>query len=164
MNLTNYTTFDDIRAALGVTSDELGDDTLGLDLYPANLEMELEDVDVNLLAAFNATALIAEGTRTDAEKRFYSTTKLFATYAVARQLGAALPLFAPKDVTDGKAAVGRFASNPYKDTLKALEAQYGYVKGKLVAAYAALSAGTKVSVTQIFMGVSSPSSDPVTGT
>lgn len=160
--LTSYTTYADIRAALGVSDDELPDDTLALDLYSTNLEFEFEDIHEDLIAEYVTVSAIAVATRTTAQSRFYSLTGLFATYAVARQLGAALPMFSPKDITDGKAATARFQS-PYKDTLKAINEQYDYAKGKLANAYASLSASTRVAATPVFMGISIPSYDPVTG-
>lgn len=162
MNLLDFTSYDDIRAALGVSDEELVDATLALDLYSTNLEMELEDINLNLVTEYDAVSAISVLARTTAQTRFYNLASLFATYAVARQLGGALPMFSPKDITDGKAATARFA-NPYKDTLKAIETQYGYAKGKLQDAYSALSAVTRASVTPVFMGISSPAYDPVVG-
>ena len=41
MALLTYTTYDDIRAALGVSSDEIEDATLSLSLYELNLTSDL---------------------------------------------------------------------------------------------------------------------------
>ena len=38
--ITEYTTYDDVRAALGVSVDDLEDSTLALDLYADMLDVE----------------------------------------------------------------------------------------------------------------------------
>lgn len=162
MGILSYTTYADIRAALGVSDEELSDDTLGLDLYAVNLEAELDDIDSGILTQYDVINAIDPGTRTPAQKKFYSLTGLYATYVVARQLGASLPMFSPLTVTDGKAAVGRF-KDPYVATLTAIENQYAFVNGKLKDAYLALSATARTTVDLVFMGVASPSYDPVVG-
>ena len=41
--ITNYTSYDSVRAALGVSSDDLEDATLALDIYADALELEFDD-------------------------------------------------------------------------------------------------------------------------
>lgn len=158
--ITDYTTYDDIRAALGVESEEISDTTLGLPLYSNYLDGELEDIDFTLPTVYQDTKDLI--TPSDVESRFLKTCELFATFAVAKQLCAALPLFAPRKQTDGKAAVERF-DNPYRDTIKMVNEQYGLLRNRLIAALAAIGTSVVSGTTQSFVTVSSPSYDPVTG-
>lgn len=158
--LTDYTTYDDIRAALGVSDDDLPDSVLALPLYSAVLTQEFEDIDLDVESTYVATELL--NTPTAQDVRFMKACELFATYAVAKQLTAALPLFAAKQVTDGKAQISRF-DNPYKDVVTQVIAQYEKARARLVAAFADVSAGTTVLIAKSYFGVISPSVDPVTG-
>lgn len=164
MALLDYTTPDAVRAVLGVSDDELEDGTLALELYSNYLQMELEDINLNLPVEYAAVAAIAEGSRTAAQQRFYIATRLFAPYSVANQLGSSLPMFGPKDISDGKATVGRFADSPYRATLEKVKKEYDRLKLRLDEMYAALTSSTVVTTSRVLMSVSSPSSDPVTGT
>lgn len=158
--LTDYTSYADIRAVLGVSDDELSDETLGLSLYSDFLTQELEDVHVDLPGTYET--IKAKATPSLLETRFLRTCNLFATFAVAKQLTAALPLFAAKDVTDGKAAVGRF-DNPYKDVIKSINEQYGTMRTRLVAALSSVGTSGSASVAPVYFAVVSPATDPVTG-
>ena len=158
--LTDYTEYASIRAALGVSTDDLEDTTLALTLYEDALTQDLEDIDLTLPNTFATTK--AKDTPTAQETRFLEACRLFATYSVAKQLTAALPLFAAKQVGDGKAVVQRF-DNPYRDTVKNVLEQYGKQRTRLVAALAAIGTAGKVSVAPVYVSVVAPSYDPVTG-
>ena len=162
MSVLDYTTYDEIRAVLGVSTDELEDSTLALGLYLSNLIGELEDIDTSLPGDYAVVAALSS--RSALQQRFYEGTRLFAAYAVAKQLGSGLPLFGPKDITDGKASTSRFADSPYKETLKAVSAYYERTRGKLESAYADLNAGSKTTVARTLFVGGQPSSNPVTGT
>ena len=124
------------------------------------LDQDLEDVALTLPATYAATKALP--TPTDIEARFLKACSLFATFAVARQLTSALPLFAAKDVTDGKAAIQRF-DNPYRDVIKSVNEQYEKQRNRLVAALAAIGTVSTATTARVYMAVVSPSSDPVTG-
>lgn len=163
--LTDYTTYDDVRAALGVSSDEIEDATLSLDLYFLNLQAELEQVDPNLPSAFED--LPGVGSQTPLQSAFYSRTKLFATLCVAKQCTTSLPLFAPKDITDGKAAVGRFQNDPYKDVVASVDVLYSRYRSWLDQAYKNLQLNQVADVplpSVTLMAGAGVSPDPVTGT
>ena len=163
MALVDYTTFDDIRAVLGVPEEQLEDATISLDVYEFNLTDELESVDLTVPAEFITVAAIDQ--RNAVQDRFFRSVKLFAAYAVAKQLLASLPMFGPKEVTDGKASVVRFAMNPYKDTVTRVLADYERFRERLLAAFAALSSSTAAARTQLIYAVGAPPAvDPVTGT
>jgi len=158
--ITDYTTYDDVRAVLGVSAEDLEDATLALKVYSDYLEGEMEDVDVGLPDTYADIQLI--DTPTSVEARFLRACSLFATYAVARHLAGALPLFAAKQNTDGKAEVQRFDTS-YRDTIKSVNEQYGKVRERLIAAMAAVGTTAAAVTPAVYMSVVSPSYDPVTG-
>jgi hypothetical protein len=161
--ITDYTSCNDIRAVLGVTSDELDDTTISLDVYRFNLDSEFEDIHLSLKSSFATVKAVAELTRSETEERLYRTVNMFATYAVARQLLGALPLFSPKEITDGKAGMSRYASDPYKETMKRVEKQYETARArcsKALEGYLTTFSSNRVS--RPYMGVVSPATDVVT--
>ena len=158
--LTDYTTYSDIRAVLGVSEDDLTDATLALQTYDDYLTQELEDIDIDLPDTYATT--LALSAPTSAETRFVKACSLFATFSVAKTLTAALPLFAAKQITDGKAQVSRF-DNPYKDAIKSINEQYETLKARLIAALGAIGTTTTAATVRRYMSVVSPSVDPVTG-
>lgn len=160
--LTDYVTYDDIRAALGVAPEEIEDATLALALYANTLEVDLEDVQITLPALYQTKKALQ--TPTEDEARFLQATTLFATYAVARHLTTVLPMFAPKDVTDGKAAINR-AFDPYKKTVENIEKLYGRFRTRLDQMFAVVnSTSASATTTKIYISAAAPASDPVTGT
>lgn len=159
--ITTYTTYDDVRAALGVSSDDLEDATLALGIYSSYLTMELEEVKIDLPSTYaTIKALVSP---TDVQSRFLQATALFATFAVAKQLCTTLPLFAAKQETDSKASGTRF-DNAYKDTIVSVGKEYSRVRNRLIQCLDAVSSSTTNKVTRTFFSTISPSSDPIAGT
>jgi hypothetical protein len=164
MALTPYCTNDEVRSLLGVSLTELKDAVLDLPVYATGLRRELIRVSTLLPSAFSTVAAIT-GARTDAQQTLYETTMLFAAYAAARQSGASLGQFSPKEMTDDKASFGRFSSDPYKDTLDRVDAGYALAREDLVQAYAAY-AGSSAAVRTTpatFLIASTRAYDPITG-
>lgn len=162
MALVDYTSFDDVRAALGVSEEEISDATLSLDLYAFNLESELQEVDALLTSDYGS--LPDSASRTEAQTRFAQLVCLFATYAVAKQATISLPMFGPKEQTDGKAGVSRFAQDPYKVTSARILAQYETFRSKLEEAYEAIRPEAAATVTpRPYFSAVSATYDPVTG-
>lgn len=165
MDLLSVTTFQDIRAALGVSEDEIEDTTLSLDVYALNLEAEMRDFGPTFFSDFEGVLLKSLADRTSDETWFLQMAKLFATYTVANQLTASLPLFSPKEISDGKASIGRYAGNPYQDVIKAVSVQYNQARQRLETAYAGLKATTRTArATPVYLGRGPSGYDPVTGT
>lgn len=158
--ITEFTTYDDVRAAIGVSSDDIADETLALDLYAEYLDVELEEV-ADGVSAMYATCRSAD-TPSDDQTAFLKATRLFAVFAVAKQLTASLPLFAAKQVSDSKATVQRF-DNPYRDTIKNVGDQYSRMKTRLLRAFQGLSASSSTSTAKVYFAVVAPSTDPITG-
>ncbi len=162
MALIDFTSYDDIRAALGVSSEEIEDTTLSLPLYELNLAAELEGVGETLVDLFKALPpdLLSWS---PAERRLDRWTRLFATYSVARQLLGALPLFAPKEISDGKATEVRFALDPYKATTKTVLEQWAAARTKLAETLAEATSTSTVAAPRQFLMAVSPTYDPVLG-
>lgn len=165
MTLVEFTAYADIRAALGVAVAELKDDTLGLPLYELNLLEDLDDVDVGVIPAFKGVMAKSPASRSEAEERLYRSVRLFATYSVAKHLTSTLPLFSPKEITDGKASTGRYAGDPYKETIKKVEQLYEKWRTRLPDALSKVTSQSVVARGPRTLAVrSTPSSDPVLGT
>lgn len=160
MSLLNYTTYDDIRAALGVSDEELEDGVLGLQLYEDHLSFELSDVHPDLAALH--ISLESTPVLTSAQERFMAACRGFATYAVARSLTSTLPMFGPKSIEDGKARMERFA-DPYKATIEAVNKSYATWKARLEAAYGTLMSTSKSTVFMSYAVSATPAYNPITG-
>lgn len=164
MDITEYTTYNDIRAALGVSEDEIEDATLSLDLYSMNLSSELDDVSSSITTTFEGLRDVAAESLSDEQIKFDRFVRLFSTYAVAKQLTTSLPLFSPKDYADGKASFGRYAQNPYKDVIKSVEEAYSKFRLKLAEASASVtSSQAPVVATRPYFSGATPGYDPVLG-
>ena len=161
--LTDYTTYNDIRSALGVSVDEIDDVTLALEMHDNHLRFELDEVNANLASAYATVVAIAPATRSAAQAKLYRATRLFATLAVANSLAGSLPMFGPKDISDGKATVSRFADAPYKAVIKAVQGQYGVNRDRVKQAYAELISSASVSTARSYMSAARPVTDPVVG-
>lgn len=160
MALTDFTSYDDVRAAIGVSDEEISDETLGLPVYEQALLVEFDDIDLNLRSTFQVT--VSKDTPTEAEKRFIRACKLFSTYAVAQQLAASLPMFAPKSLGDGKASMSRFADSPYRDTVRKICTLFDKYKVHLSDALLKLNSGSFVATPRNLVAISGLDTDPVT--
>ena len=165
--LEPFTTNAEVRATLGVTDEELEDETLDLPIYETGLRFELGEIgdvanDGALADAFDTIALLSESDRTSVQRRLYDAVILFSPFAVASHLKTAVPLFAAKAVTDGKAGVTRHAESPFKDMFKNVAENYDRFRQNLGRAWSAFSSSavTEVTLPSLFR-VSSPDTDPV---
>lgn len=159
MPILDYTTPEDIRGALGVDNEELGDETVLLQVYEDTLYSELDQISYSFhdfYMGFKAVAVL-----TGAEERFMRYSRLFATYAVARALTHTLPMFGPKSIEDGKAKVERF-SDPYKKTIEAVSAEYERWRALAQEAFRQLGEEGRVSVRRIYGRGVSPAYNPIT--
>lgn len=163
MNLLDYTTYEDIRATLGVNDLELSDGTLGLALYSSNLAIELGDIGPTLADRYDEVRLLPDEARTKTQQRLFDVTRVFSTYAVAKQCAGSLPMFGPKSISDSKTEVSRFTNDPYKATIKAINESWSAHRTRLVAALAEVQAAGALRVKLKVFGVSKPTVDAVTG-
>lgn len=161
--ITDYTSYDAVRAVLGVSSEEIEDSVINLPMYETLLAEDLLDLSSSIQADFITTRDIAAATQTAIEKRFVKIMQTYASYQVASTLLGSVAMFAPKDVTDGKASMAR-VSDPFK-TLKAdVMASLVYIRTRLLTAYEAYSGSytVPVAVSRVFISSTGLSIDPVT--
>ncbi len=164
MDPWGYTSPDDIRAVLGVSDEELEDATISLPVYALTLEAELRDIGPSLPADLEVVRDKDSGLRTDDETWMLKAAQLFITFSIARQLTTGLPLFSPKEITDSKASVVRFASNPYADTIAMVRDQFAVNQARLSTAYKVVkTASASVASLPSYLLVVTPAVDPVTG-
>ena len=155
--ISDYTTPDDIRAALGVSAKDLKDATLALAIYSSHLEIDLEGISPTLPATYDAI-LNKTPPLTPEEERILSTAQFFATYSVAKHLSVSLPIFAPKQIADGKASLQRF-DNPYKDMIAGVNQMYDAARNRLIAALGDITPKTPL----VYFSTVAPDTDFVTG-
>lgn len=124
MALVEFTSFDEVRAALGVSDDEIEDSTLALPIYEFNLKQELRAVSAGILSSFATVSTISADSRSDLEAQLYEAVWLFSTYAVALHLTTSLPMFSPKEMTDSKASFVRYAQGNIESVVAGVRQQY----------------------------------------
>jgi hypothetical protein len=163
MDLLDYTDYDNVRSLLGVNAKEVADATIGLEVYSNGLLLDLQDIAAAIPARYLAVDETQEADRTAEEARFYMTARTFAAYSVAKLLTTSLPMFAPKEISDSKTLLGRFAANPYADTILKVEEGFALNRQRLIAAFNTLITPPDAPP-RTWLAISSPSSDPVTGT
>lgn len=158
--LTLYTTYADVRAALGVDDDELSDATLCLQLYADTLDADLRDVGAGVASTYATVSALASPSAD--QSWFLTCVRSFSTYAVARALLPALPSFAPQSIEDGKARVQRF-DTPYREKSKAIGEEFGRWQSRLEAAFTGIGQASNPTPARGYMSVVTPGSDPITG-
>ena len=161
--ILDYTTYDDVRAVLGVEEDELENETLGLQIYASGLESDLYDLNPSFTVLYTDIKVKDEATRTDIEKRVLSLSTAFATFSVAKQLSYSLSMFAPRSIADGKSTLTRFSGEPYQDVIDYVNSQYMLARSRLQAALDELLTQTRASAAASIFFAVSPNYDPVTG-
>ena len=161
--VADYTSATSVRALLGVSAKELPDGTVLDTFFWLSLQADLTRVCATLMADYQDAVEVVE---TDPKaSTFAGSVGLFATYSVARSCMTALPQFAARSVTDGKAGFIRHTSTSFDNSMILLNTEYGRARASLMVAYAEYlpNADLPVSTTRGFMQVSSPSVDPVKG-
>lgn len=162
--LTDFTTYAECRAALGTNDQEIDDGVLTLPMYVLGFIADLEDVSDTLQADYVVIAALNDNVRTVPQQAVYDAVRLFAPYSVAGLLASSLPLFSPKQVTDGKASMTRYADSPYKEAIKDAKAKFDRFRARLNAKYAIFKSTTAAAAGALpLLRVSSPSTDPITG-
>lgn len=158
--LTEYTTYDDIRAALGVAPEEITDEVLALTSYEQILTFDL----YALTPAIGPYYLALSGTLSADQERFKDLMQVYATYVIAQHLLTSLPMFGPQNIKDAKTELQR-VSDPYKGTRAGVISFYNLMRARLLAAYLVLVPGAPVAAAPIFNAIASIplGADPVTG-
>ncbi len=165
MLITDYTSYNEIRSTIGLSTSELPDTKLVEEIYANSLELALGDVTLPdeapgpgpLATKFVTIAAIAEATRTTGEQKLYNLTRMFSTYSVALEAAVSLSMKAPKTVSDSKASLVRFS--PESTYLIVIEE----IKGKLDDLKQKIENINVTTVTTLsYMAVASPDTDVVT--
>lgn len=134
MALLTYTTYEEVRATLGVSSTELSDKVLSQPLYGTFAQLALEDIALDLPRLFDTIMLAT--TPTDAQARLAALIQLFVPYTLAKKLLSSLPLFAVQALTDGRAGFDRQRdANIYDNVREDVELVLADVTARLKAAY-----------------------------
>jgi len=166
MPITDYTSYDEVRSACGLSTDDLPDETLALEMYGNALDLRLGEVTLpddppgpgDLATRFAEIKALDESARTTLEQKLYNLTRLYATYAVAVEVATSLSMRAAKSISDSKTTLVRFSP----------ESTYELVIDKLND----LMSTTRESIENIvdssvdvseYVVVVSPDTDPVTG-
>lgn len=162
MHLLDYTTYADVRAILGVSSTELPDQTLSLNLYSDQAELMLSDIYETLPDLF--ATIKANPTPTATEAKLEKLVSLYFGYSVAKLLLTALPMFSVKSLDDGRAGFVRF-DEALNDIRDGVDAALATIKARLVSTLnilipAAVNTTTSETVHILATGLAV---DPVTG-
>lgn len=128
MSVTDYTSYDSVRAVLGVTDLELPDVTLGLPLFSHKLDKALSsvsgvyapDTEERTLAG-HYTYINGLEAPTDDQALLFGLIAVYSTYLVGAAAGGSLSMLAPKTISDGKALRTRFsAESTFQDTMRSV--------------------------------------------
>lgn len=167
MVITEYTSYDEIRQACGLSIKELTDAELGVELYRNALQLKLREVTLPaadpgpgpLDTRFLTIKAQTEGDRTLPSQKLYNLTRLFATYVVAYEVSMSLSMRAPKQVADGKRTLVRFSpESTYEISAANIKKQVEDLRQQIEA----ISSGSIIEMP--FMTVVKPIPDVVTNT
>jgi hypothetical protein len=162
MTILDYTSYDQVRAVLGVSSDEVTDTELALPVWEMTLNEKFSDISSLIATNYSTIAALSSGSRTPVQVKFFETVKLYATYLIAQDLLVALPMFGFQSITDGKASQQRF--DRWEDIKTGIEKNVNVLKGKVRLTLAALDASysAPAAVSRVFMASTGLAVDPVT--
>ena len=161
--LTDFTALSSVRALLGVTVKELPDETLQDAIYVLTLQAEFRKISATLEADYLAAVPDVE-TNADAAT-FVGAVNLFSAYFIAKRCLAALPQFAPRSVTDGKAGFIRHTDKAFSSAATQLLEDYAVARAGLLDTYTTYlpSAALTAATTRDLFAASSPAEDVVVG-
>jgi hypothetical protein len=156
LDITDYTSYEEVRATIGLSSDELPDSVLALEIYANGLELELDSVTMSTGTPLKTMFITL--TNSEADQYIYNLTRMFSAYAVAIEVATSLSMRAPKTISDSKVSITRFSPEAtWQDVIEALNLKFKSMKTRLEAIGAAAATAT----TYIYKVV--PDYDPVTG-
>lgn len=161
MSLFTYTTYDEVRAVLGVSDEELADVTLELPLYEQQLVLELESVYDSLPSMYIAIRSLDPTSRTTKEQKLFDIVQVFSAYATGKILLVSAPRFAPKRITDGRAEVERVADS-FANLRDDLEQTLIALRSRLLVALGALNVVLTPAVSRVYFGAAGLSINPIT--
>ena len=157
--LTDFTSYDEVRAVIGVSDEELEDNTLALPLYIIKLQMDLEDLSVDLEALYLAAKTSASPSAV--EQKLVDVVSVFSAYAVAQHLLTSLPLFAPQRITDGRAETGRVA-DPFEGVREGVTSTLQLLKQRISKLLELLGQQVAVTTARVYTRTAGLAVDPIT--
>ena len=157
--LTDFASYDEIRAVLGVSDEELEDATLALPMYAKLLQMDFSDTADTLEAQY--LAIKAQTTWTPEEQKLLDVVSVFSAYAISKHLLTAMPLFAPKRITDGRAETDR-VTDPFEAVRLGVNSMYPILKGRVLAALQALGTPITATTARVYFAAVGLATNPVT--
>jgi hypothetical protein len=164
MPLLRYTSYDEIRAVLGVSATELTDEALNQPMYDTHALIALDDVVVGIPTVFDTFSELS--VKTEAQTRFIGLVCLYVPYAIAKQLLTSLPMFGIQQLTDGRAGFQRNSNAAIYDSVRtSVQLVLGDIKLRLAVSYYGVTdtvAVSSSSVTQVFAISTGILRDPVT--
>lgn len=161
MAITDYTTSTSIRAALGVSDDEIENATIEDDIYSVQLDEALYELSPDLAADY---VTVKAGTQTPQAVRFVKLVNTWCTYRVANDLLATVRMFAPQTIKADKDEATRVA-DPYKDLRETVSQLLSRFALSILTVYADLFPAQLPPVPKVTINLVSVSLplDPVTG-
>lgn len=157
--LTDFATYDEIRAVLGVSDEELEDGTLALPMYLKLLQMDFGGLSEELESKYLAAK--AEPAPTAQEQRLLDVVSVFSAYAIASHLLTSMTLFAPKQITDGKASTDR-VSDPFESVREGVTSMLAVLKLRVLTALNALGTATNISASRVYFATAGLAVNPIT--
>ncbi len=152
--------YDDVRAVLGLPSDELKDDVLALTIYKNYLGLALNSITGTypLLDPAGDRTLIEIFAAIDDTDPMYSVIQMFSTYTVADCIAGNLPMIGVKTKSDGKSVATRHSpESVYLHTIAT-------IKEELNKYITLIKELLEVTVDEIdLMTTAAPVIDPITG-
>lgn len=162
--VSDFTTYQDIRVALGVSTEEIEDAEIEIDTNRTVLAEAFDGLDAGMLAAVQDLPEDEEN-RTSLQLKFGRLARMFATYTVANQLLNSVEMFSFLKVADGRASAER-AQEAFATLRTNIQAMLARVSAKLLEAYAALNPTAAVVTPEplSFATAVGVAVDPVTNT
>lgn len=160
LTLLNYTSYDEIRAVLGVSDEEIEDVTLALPLYAQKLGFDLEDISVNLETLYDTAR--SASSPTSAQTKLLNSVQVFSAYAVAKHLLVSASLFAPRRIGDGRAETER-VTDPFETLRDDVASAYLSLKERVEAALVGLGEQVGAATSRVYSASAGLPVDNVTG-
>lgn len=157
--LTDFASYDEIRAVLGVSDEELEDGTLALPMYLKLLQLDFGDIAGTLEAQYLAAK--ASITPSAAEQKLVDVVSVFSAYAISKHLLTSLPLFAPKRITDGRAETDR-VTDPFEGVREGVNSTYQTLKARVLIALSNTGTPTTVATQRAYFAVAGLAINPIT--
>lgn len=157
--LTDFASYDEIRAVLGVSDEELEDGTLALPMYLKLLQMEFSDISGTLESQYLAAK--AAPSPSAAEQKLLDVVSVFSAYAISKNLLTSMPLFAPKRITDGRAETDR-VTDPFEGVREGVNSYYQMLKLRVSVALEDLGTPVTVAPSRTYFAATGLAINPVT--